>query len=62
MSSFATTTKKKTYIKCQKCGIEIRQDTHKKMIPCKCGVTQVDGREDYARVLGRKEDYEVFVK
>ena len=62
MSSFATETKKKTYIKCKKCGVEIHQNTHKKMTPCKCGAVQVDGCADYGRVLGNKEDYAVLVK
>ena len=62
MSPIATATKKNTYIKCRKCSMEIHQDTHKKMTPCKCGAIRVDGCEDYARVLGNNEDYAVVVK
>jgi ribosomal protein L37E len=62
MNSPITTTEKKTYIKCKKCGMEIHQDTHKKMTACKCGLIQVDGCEDYARVLGGKENYSILVK
>lgn len=51
------TTTQASYIKCKKCGTKIFGNTHKKMTPCACGAVEVDGCEDYVRVLGNKEDY-----
>ena len=62
MNSTKTRMKKKTYIKCKKCGEEIYQDTHKKMTPCKCGAIEVDGCEDYTRIIGSEKDYVVLVR
>jgi predicted kinase len=53
---------KETYIKCKKCGAEIHQNTHKKMISCNCGAISVDGSDGYVRMLGSKEDYDVIQK
>ena len=57
MNPVANTNKKETHIKCKKCGTEIFWNTHKKMIPCTCGAIEVDGCEDYIRVIGTKNDY-----
>lgn len=54
--------KKEIYIKCKKCGDEIYWNTHKKMTPCKCSAIEVDGCEDYARVIGNKDNYEEIRK
>jgi hypothetical protein len=51
-----------TYVKCKKCGDEIFGNTHKKLIECKCGAIYVDGCEDYIRLGGNKEDYEMIKK
>ena len=58
MDPVANQNKKETYIKCKKCCTEIYQNTHKKMTPCKCGAVEVDGCEDYTRVIGCDKDYE----
>lgn len=62
MNSVANQNKIETYIKCKKCGTEIYWNTHKKMTSCKCGAVEVDGCEDYVRVIGNKEDYEEIQK
>ncbi len=48
--------KKVTYIKCKKCGTEIFQNAHKKMTPCQCGVVEVDGCDEYTKVIGNDKD------
>ncbi|MFA5925633.1 MAG: hypothetical protein WC831_01755 [Parcubacteria group bacterium] len=48
------------YVKCLKCGEEIKGDTNKKMIPCKCGTIEVDGCEFYIRIIGNKQDYKMI--
>jgi len=53
---------KKTFIKCKKCGDEIFGDTKKKMTYCKCKSISADGCEDYIRVNGDKENYEIIDK
>lgn len=53
---------KQTYYKCTHCGDEIFWNTHKKWTPCKCGAIYIDGCEDYVRIGGNKEDYEVVLK
>ncbi len=53
---------KEIYIKCKKCNTEIYFNTHKKVSPCKCGTIEVDGCENYIRVIGSKEDYEEIQK
>lgn len=58
----ANKTKKKTYIKCKKCGDEIFGDTNKKMTYCKCRSIGIDGCEDYVRVNGDKDNYEIINK
>jgi len=58
----ANKTKKQTFIKCKKCGDEIFGDTKKKMTYCKCKSISVDGCEDYVRVNGDKENYEIIDK
>lgn len=58
----ANKTKKQTFIKCKKCSDEIFGDTKKKMIYCKCQSISVDGCEDYIRVNGDKENYEIIDK
>ncbi len=62
MNPVANKNRIETYIKCKKCGDEIYWNTHKKMTPCKCGAVEVDGCEDYVRVIGKKEDYEEIKK
>ena len=62
MNPVANQNKIETYIKCKKCGVEIYWNTHKKMTPCKCGAIEVDGCEDYVRVIGNKKDYEEIKK
>ena len=54
----ATKTKaqKEIYYQCRKCGDEIYWNTRKKMIACKCGALEVDGCEDYVRLIGDKKD------
>lgn len=47
------------YIKCLKCGEEIKGDTNKKMIPCKCGTIEVDGCEFYIRIIGDKKNSKI---
>lgn len=47
------------YIKCVKCGEEIKGDTNKKMIYCECGKIGVDGCEHYIRIIGNEEDYKI---
>ena len=46
-----------TYIKCKKCDTLIHSDTKKKMTPCKCGAIEVDGCDEYVRVVGDKDKY-----
>ena len=58
----ATKTEKTTYIKCKKCGTEVFWNTKRNMTPCKCGAIEVDGCEEYVRVIGKKEDYEEVEK
>ncbi len=53
---------KRTYYKCKKCKDEIFYDTCKKMIYCKCKAIAIDGCDDYVRVMGDKNDYEVIEK
>lgn len=55
-------TKKETYYKCVKCGDEIYWNTHKKMIPCKCGAISIDGCEYYVRIIGEEADYKAIYK
>ena len=62
MNPVANQSQKETYIKCKKCGDEVYWNTHKKMTPCKCGAIEVDGCEDYVRVIGNKGDYEGIKK
>jgi hypothetical protein len=62
MNRVANQNKIETYIKCNKCGDEIYGNTHKKMTTCKCGAIEVDGCEDYVRVIGKAEDYEEIKK
>lgn len=62
MNPVANQNKKESYIKCKKCGTEIYFNTHKKMTPCECRAVEVDGCEDYVRVIGNKEDYEQIQK
>ena len=57
MNPVANQNKIDIYIKCKKCSDEIYWNTHKKMTPCKCGAIEVDGCEDYVRVIGNKENY-----
>jgi len=47
------------YIKCLRCGEEIKGDTHKKMIYCKCEKIGVDGCEHYIRIIGESKDYKI---
>lgn len=54
--------KKKIFIKCKKCDNEIFSDTNKNMIYCKCGAVAVDGCDDYVRIIGGKEDFEILEK
>ena len=58
----ANKSKEEIYIKCKKCGDEIFGDTKKKMTYCTCTSIAVDGCEDYIRVNGNKEDYEIMDK
>ncbi|MCX6761199.1 MAG: hypothetical protein NTZ84_03825 [Candidatus Nealsonbacteria bacterium] len=58
----APKTKKETYVRCKKCGDEIFGDTHKKMTCCKCKFIGVDGCEDYVRIIGEEENYEIISK
>lgn len=51
---------KETYIKCAKCGDEIFGDTRKKMTYCTCKAIAVDGCEDYIRIIGTNENYEII--
>ncbi|MEI6304513.1 MAG: hypothetical protein WCP09_00635 [Candidatus Taylorbacteria bacterium] len=62
MNPVANRNKIETYIKCKKCGDEIYWNTHKKMTSCKCGAIDVDGCEDYVRVIGGKDNYEEMKK
>ncbi len=47
------------YIKCLKCGEEIKGDTNKKMVDCKCGAIGVDGCEFYIRIIGDKKNSKI---
>lgn len=49
-------------IECKKCSDEIYFNTHKKMTPCKCGAIEVDGCEDYVRVIGEMDNCEEVQK
>lgn len=62
MDPVTNTLKKETYIKCKKCGDEVYFNTQKKMIPCTCGAIEVDGCEDYVRVVGVEGTYEEVKK
>ena len=54
--------KKEVYYKCKKCGEEIYWNTRKRLISCKCGALEVDGCEDYVRLLGDKVNHEVVMR
>ena len=54
-----TRKKKEVYIRCRACGDEVYGNTHKKMIPCSCGTIEIDGCEDYVRIIGSREDYKI---
>jgi len=58
----AVKTKKKTYIRCKKCGEEIFSNTHKKITYCKCESVAVDGCDDYIRIIGEKNNYRTIYK
>lgn len=62
MNPAANTIKKRTYIKCKKCGTEVFTITNGRLTPCKCGAISVDGSKDLVRVLGNPEDYEEIQK
>ena len=62
MNPVANQNKIETYIKCKKCSDEIYWNTHKKMTSCKCGAIEVDGCEDYVRVIGGEDSYEEIKK
>jgi len=55
-------TKKKTCIKCKKCGDEIFGNTRKKMTACECESVAVDGCEYYIRTIGDKDNYKTIYK
>lgn len=55
--------KQGTYYECLKCGDRIYSDTNKKMMPCKCGAIEIDGCENYTRIItqsGEKYVYKSF--
>lgn len=46
-------------VKCRICGSYIRTNTGYDCIPCACGAVAVDGGDQYVRILGNKDDYEI---
>ena len=56
MATTKAKTQKEIYYQCRICGDEIYWNTHKKMIACKCGALEVDGCEDYVRLIGDEKD------
>lgn len=51
-----------TTYKCKNCGDEIPANTNKNLVTCGCGALGVDGCEDYVRLIGKEEDYEMINK
>ena len=49
----------KNAIKCRICGSYIRMNTGYDYIPCACGAIAVDGGDQYVRILGNRDDYEI---
>lgn len=49
-------------IKCKKCGDIIESLSHYDFRKCSCGACAVDGGDDYFRVLGNKDDFEIIPK
>ena len=49
-------------IKCKKCGDIIESLSHYDFRKCTCESCAVDGGDDYLRVLGKEEDFEIIFK
>ena len=49
-----------TKIKCLKCGDILESDGNGKWVDCSCHSCYIDETDDYCRVGGNFDDYEIF--
>lgn len=49
----------KSYCICKKCEDNIPLNTYKELVYCSCKAIYVDGCEDYVRIGGDKDDFEL---
>ena len=49
-----------TKIKCLKCGDILESNGHGKWVTCKCKSCYIDETDDYCRVGGNFDNYEIF--
>lgn len=47
------------YVQCKVCGQRIPIDTKYQYIECNCGTIAVDGGENYCRIIGEKENWQI---
>lgn len=47
-------------IKCKHCGDVIKSKHRHDFVWCSCGKVAVDGGNDYLKITGNQEDYEVL--
>lgn len=46
-------------VKCKVCGSYIRMNTGYTYIPCACGAIAVDGGQEYCRIIGDSDNWEI---